>query len=313
MIDPAGVIVTNYHAVENAFDIEVTFQDGSTLPGSVFNASRVADLALVKVSADKLLSAAHWGDSDAPRVGDQVFAAGNPFGLGTTVTSGIVSALNRDIQNSPYDDLIQTDAAINHGNSGGPLFDMKGGIVGVNSDLISPTSGSVGLGFALPSSSARFVVNRLLSHDEIRPAWIGVKVQQVTLELAQGMGLIRPEGSVVSWVIPGGPTERAGLQIGDIILRVDGKSPSDERALLRAIAETHAGDTITLVVSRGGQERSLSVATKEWPRSQWDKEDAPLQVKRPATGHSADLGLSLSAIPAASRRTWAWRTVWPAC
>ena len=121
MIDPAGVIVTNYHAVENAFDIEVTFQDGSTLPGSVFNASRVADLALVKVSADKLLSAAHWGDSDALRVGDQVFAAGNPFGLGTTVTSGIVSALNRDIQNSPYDDLIQTDAAINHGNSGGPL------------------------------------------------------------------------------------------------------------------------------------------------------------------------------------------------
>ena len=301
VIDPAGVVVTNYHAVENAFDIEVTFQDGLTLPGSVFNASRVADLALVKVSADKLLPAAHWGDSDALRVGDQVFAAGNPFGLGTTVTSGIVSALNRDIQNSPYDDLIQTDAAINHGNSGGPLFDMKGGVVGVNSDLISPTSGSVGLGFALPSSSARFVVNRLLSHDEIRPAWIGVKVQQVTLELAQGMGLIRPEGSVVSWVIPGGPAQQAGLQIGDIILRVDGKSPSDERALLRAIAETHAGDTITLVVSRGGQERSLSVATKEWPRSQWDKEDAPLQVKRPDLVIPRDLGLSLSAIPVAAK------------
>jgi serine protease Do len=301
VIDPAGVIVTNYHAVENAFEIAITFEDGSTLPGSVINASRIADLALIKVPTEKLLPAAHWGDSDALHVGDQVFAAGNPFGLGMTVTSGIVSALNRDIQNSPYDDLIQTDAAINHGNSGGPLFDMKGEVVGVDSDLISPTAGSVGLGFALPASSARFVVDRLLSRDEIRPAWIGMKVQQVTLDLAQGMGLIHPQGSVVSWVIPGGPAQQAGLQIGDIILRIDGKPPSDERALLRDIAETHAGDTITLVVSRGGQERSLSVVTKEWPRGQWDKEDAPLQVKKPDLVIPRDLGLSLSAIPAATR------------
>jgi serine protease Do len=301
VIDPAGVIVTNYHAVENAFEIAVTLEDGSTRPGSVFNASRVADLALVKVSTDKLLPASHWGNSDALHVGDQVFAVGNPFGLGMTVTSGIVSALNRDIQNSPYDELIQTDAAINHGNSGGPLFDMKGEVVGVNSDLISPTAGSVGLGFALPASSARFVVDRLLSHDEIRPAWIGMKVQQVTLDLAQGMGLMYPQGSVVSWVIPGGPAQKAGLQIGDIILRLDGKPPSDERALLRDIAETHAGDTITLVISRGGQEQSLSIATKEWPRSQWDKEDAPLQVKKPDLVIPRDLGLSLSAIPVASR------------
>ncbi len=301
VIDPAGVIVTNYHAVENAFEIAITFQDGSKLPGSVINASRVADLALVKVSTDKPLPAAHWGDSDALHVGDQVFAAGNPFGLGMTVTSGIVSALNRDIQNSPYDDLIQTDAAINHGNSGGPLFDMKGGVVGVDSDLISPTSGSVGLGFALPASSARFVVDRLMGHDEVRPAWIGIKVQQITLDLAQGMGLIRPQGSVVSWVIPGGPAQKAGLQIGDIILRIDGKPPSDERALLRDIAETHAGDTIALMISRSGQEQTLSVATKEWPRSQWDKVDAPLQVKKPDVVIPRDLGLSLSAIPAASK------------
>jgi serine protease Do len=217
------------------------------------------------------------------------------------VTSGIVSALNRDIQNSPYDDLIQTDAAINHGNSGGPLFNMKGEVVGVDSDLISPTAGSVGLGFALPASSARFVVDRLLRHDEIRPAWIGMKVQQVTLELAQGMGLMRPQGSVVSWVVPGGPAQKAGLQIGDIILRIDGKSPSDERALLRAIAETPAGDTITLIISRGGQERSLSVVTQEWPRSQWDKRDEPLRVNRPDLVIPRDLGLSLSAIPAASK------------
>ena len=192
VIDPAGVIVTNYHAVENAFEIAVTLEDGSTRPGSVFNASRVADLALVKVSTDKLLPASHWGNSDALHVGDQVFAVGNPFGLGMTVTSGIVSALNRDIQNSPYDELIQTDAAINHGNSGGPLFDMKGEVVGVNSDLISPTAGSVGLGFALPASSARFVVDRLLSHDEIRPAWIGMKYSKSRLIWRRAWGLCTP-------------------------------------------------------------------------------------------------------------------------
>lgn len=301
VIDPAGVIVTNYHVVEKAFEITVTFQDGTTLPASVFNASRIVDLALLKVPTDKFLPAAHWGDSDALQVGDQVFAAGNPFGLGITVTSGIVSALNRDIQNSPYDDMIQTDAAINHGNSGGPLFDMNGGVVGVNSDLISPTSGSVGLGFALPASTARFAVDRLLSHDDIRPAWIGMKVQQVTLELAQGMGLMRPQGSVVSWVVPGGPAQKAGLQIGDIILRIDGKSPSDERALLRDIVATHVGDTITLMISRDGQERSLPVVTKDWPRGRWDKEDDPLKVRKPDLVIPRDLGLSLSAIPAASK------------
>jgi serine protease Do len=301
VIDPSGVIVTNYHVVENAFGITLTFQDGSTLPASVMNASRIADLALLKVPTDKPLPAARWGDSDALQVGDQVFAAGNPFGLGSTVTSGIVSALNRNIQNSPYDDLIQTDAAINHGNSGGPLFDMKGAVVGVNSDLISPTSGSVGLGFALPASSARFVVDRLLGHNEMRPAWIGIKVQQVTLEMAQGMGLVRPQGSVVSWVIPDGPAQKAGLQIGDIILRVDSKTPSDERALLRDIIATRAGDTITLTISRDGQERSLPVVTKEWPRGQWDKEDDPLKVSKPDFVIPRDLGLSLSAIPAASK------------
>ena len=274
VIDPAGVIVTNYHAVENAFDIDGNLSGRIDTAGQRFQrlARRgpgTGQGVSRQATAGRALGRQRRTSASAIRSSPPVIL----LVWGATVTSGIVSALNRDIQNSPYDDLIQTDAAINHGNSGGPLFDMKGGVVGVNSDLISPTSGSVGLGFALPSSSARFVVNRLLSHDEIRPAWIGVKVQQVTLELAQGMGLIRPEGSVVSWVIPGGPAQQAGLQIGDIILRVDGKSPSDERALLRAIVATHAGDTITLVVSRGGQERSLPVATKEWPRSQWDKED----------------------------------------
>ena len=192
VIDPSGLIVTNYHVVEGAFEVTVMFSDGTRLPGKTINASRLADVALVKVETDHPLAAAHWGNSDLLQVGDQVFAAGNPFGLGLSVSAGIVSALNRDIQNSPYDDLIQTDATINHGNSGGPLFDMQGNVIGVDSTIISPTTGSVGLGFAIPSNSARFVVDQLRTYGWVHPGWIGVKVQQVTREIADAMGMARP-------------------------------------------------------------------------------------------------------------------------
>ena len=188
VIDPSGVIVTNYHVVDGAFQITVTFSDGTRLEGKALSASRLADLALIKVEAGHPLPAAHWGNSDSLQVGDQVFAVGNPFGLGLSVTAGIVSALNRDIQNSPYDDLIQTDAMINHGNSGGPLFDMQGNVVAVDSTIISPTTGAVGLGFAIPSSSARFVVDQLRTYGWVRPGWIGLKVQQITQEMAEAVG-----------------------------------------------------------------------------------------------------------------------------
>ncbi|MBE7159382.1 MAG: trypsin-like peptidase domain-containing protein, partial [Rhodospirillales bacterium] len=189
VIDPSGVIVTNYHVVEKAFDIEVTFADGTRFPGKTLSASRLADLAVLQVQPDHPLQAVHWGDSDTVAIGDQVFAAGNPFGIGLSVSAGIVSGLNRDIQNSPYDDLIQTDATINHGNSGGPLFDMQGNVIGVNSAIISPTQGSAGLGFAIPSNTAHFVIDRLRTYGWVRPAWIGVKIQQVTPEIAAGMGM----------------------------------------------------------------------------------------------------------------------------
>jgi S1-C subfamily serine protease len=180
IIDPSGLIVTNYHVVDGAFQIAVTLSDGTRLVGKTVCASRLADLALVQVQTDHPLPAAHWGNSDLLQVGDQVFAAGNPFGLGLSVAAGIVSALNRDIQNSPYDDLIQTDATLNHGNSGGPLFDMQGNVIGVDSTIISPTTGSVGLGFAIPSNSARFVVDQLRTYGWVHPGWIGVKVQTMT-------------------------------------------------------------------------------------------------------------------------------------
>jgi serine protease Do len=301
VIDPSGLIITNYHVVEDAFEITVTFSNGEVRPGKVLSASRLADLAIVKVETNHPLAAAHWGDSDALQVGDQVFAVGNPLGVGMSVTAGIVSALNRDIQNSPYDDLIQTDAAINHGNSGGPLFNMQGLVVGVNSAIISPTQGSSGLGFALPSSSARFVFDQLMSYGWIRPGWIGVKVQSVTHDIADAIGLTPPQGSIVSWVLANGPAKKAGLLIGDVILRFDGKAPTDDRALLRDIAHTSAGNTITLSVWRDGDELSVPVTAEVWPRDQWDALDAPTPVARPKLPIPPDLGLSLAALDAEAK------------
>jgi serine protease Do len=298
VIDPSGLIVTNYHVVENAFEITVTFFDGSRLSGKTLSASRTADLALLKVEADHPLAAAHWGNSDLVQIGDQVFAAGNPFGIGLSVSAGIVSGLNRDIQNSPYDDLIQTDATINHGNSGGPLFDMQGSVIGVNSAILSPTPGSAGIGFAIPTSSARFVIDRLRTYGWVRPSWVGLKLQQVTPDIAQAMGMTKPEGSIVAWVLPNGPANKAGLVIGDVILRFDSRAPTDERALLREIATTPVGDTMTLLVRHDGKELSVPMTTEAWPRDQWDARDAPLLAQRPKIVIPPDLGLSLSAVTA---------------
>ncbi len=301
VIDPSGLIVTNYHVVEDAFEITVMFSDGTRASGKTLSASRLADLALVKVETDHPLAAAHWGNSDALQVGDQVFAAGNPFGIGLSVSAGIVSGLNRDIQNSPYDDLIQTDATINHGNSGGPLFDMQGNVIGVDSAIISPSTGSAGLGFAIPSSSARFVIDQLRTYGWVRPGWIGVKLQQVTPPIATAIGMAQAQGSIVSWVLPDGPAKQAGLAIGDVVLRFEGAAPTDDRALLRDIAHTPAGTTVTLVVRRDGQERDVPVTPIIWPRNQWDARDAPTLAQQPKFIIPPDLGLSLSIMDDKSR------------
>jgi serine protease Do len=299
VIDPSGLILTNYHVVEEAFEISIKFLDGTTMQGNTLHASRVADLAIVKVQADHPLTAAQWGNSDALQVGDQVFVMGNPFGVGLSVSSGIVSALNRNLDDTPYDDYIQTDAAINHGNSGGPLFDLHGNVVGVNSEMISPTKGFVGLGFAIPASTARFVVDQLQTYGWDRPSWVGLKVQYLTPELANAVGIASPGGSLVSWVFPDGPASKAGLAIGDVIIGFDTGTPSDDRSLLRDIARSPAGTNITLKVLHDGAERSLSLVTDVWPRNQWEARDAPVPVQQPPAGIPPDLGLGLSAIAAA--------------
>jgi serine protease Do len=301
VIDPSGLIVTNYHVVEGAFEIAVTFSDGTVSPATLVHASRLADLAVVQVKADHPLTPVQWGDSTKLNVGDQVFAIGNPLGLGLSVSAGIVSGLNRDLQDSPYNHYIQTDAAINHGNSGGPLFDMKGRVVGVDTALVSPTEASAGLGLSIPSDAAEFVVGRLMQYGWVRPGWIGIKIQQVTPEMARVMGLQRPEGSIVSWIIPGGPAEHAGLAIGDVILKYGDDAPRDERALLRDIVKTPVGEAVNVVIQRNNNELTLPVTIAEWPRSKWEERDAPSPAEHPNIKIAPNLGLSLTAIPTSKR------------
>jgi serine protease Do len=301
VIDPSGVLVTNYHVVEGAFDIAVTLSDGSVLPGTMMYASRLADLAVLRVQPDHPLTPVQWGDSTRLHIGDPVFAIGNPLGIGTSVSAGIVSGLNRNVQDSPYDDYIQTDAAINHGNSGGPLFDMQGRVVGVDTALVSPTDASIGLGLAIPADTVQFVIERLRTYGWVRPGWIGVKVQQVTPAMADALGMRQPEGSVVSWVLPEGPARKAGIEIGDVILRYGDATPHDERALLRGIVRTPVGDTVPITLLRDGVQRTVAVTVAPWPRQRWETLDAPLPTERPTATIRPDLGLSLVIIAAGDR------------
>jgi len=301
IIDPTGLIVTNYHVIDRAFDIVVTLADGTKLPGRIVNGARVADLALIRVEAGHPLPATHWGDSSKVAVGDPVFAIGNPLGVGQSVSAGIVSALNRDIMDSPYDNFIHTDAAINHGNSGGPMFNTAGEVVGVDTALISPTTGSTGLGFAIPSNEAKFVVDRLLTYGWVRPGWIGVKVQQVTAEMAAALALRQAAGEIISWITPDGPAAQAGLRVGDVMVQFGGQQPSDERALLRFIAEAAPGTQTTVSLLRDGRNMSVPITVQEWPRMQWEARDAPNLATPPRRTVPPDLGLTVGPITDAAR------------
>ncbi len=301
IVSSAGLIVTNYHVIEGAYKIIVTLSDGSPLVAKLSHASPLIDIALLRVEAGRPLAAAHWGDSNALQVGDPVFAIGDPLGVGMTVTRGIVSALNRNLTESPFDDFIQTDAPINHGNSGGPLFDMDGTVIGVNSAIISPTSGSAGLGFAISSQVAEVVVKRLEEYGWIRPGYLGATVQEMTPEMAdaswikppQGQTQGGPRGSIVAYVTPASPAAAAGVQVGDIILALDGRAPSDTRALLRDIVVMAPGAKTTLTVEREGKRLDLTATIAEWPRQLYNLSEAVPPVENPI--HiPADLGIKVA-------------------
>ncbi|HET6183380.1 MAG TPA: trypsin-like peptidase domain-containing protein [Acetobacteraceae bacterium] len=293
VVDPTGIIATNWHVVDGTYELFVTFSDGERVPAHLIGAARVVDIAVLKVDAGHPLTAIKWGDSSKVRIGDPVLAIGNPLGVGLSVTAGIVSAVNRNIMESPVDDFIQTDAPINHGNSGGPLFDMNGEVIGMNAALLSPTAASAGLGFAIPSDDARFIVERLMRSSWIRPGWIGAKVQPVTPDIALGLHMSEPRGSIVSWVTDDSPADIAGIRTGDVILRLDGIAPSDDRALIRGIARTPPGQTVKVTVLRDGQELTLPVVIAEWPKTEWEAVDAPTKAELPHWTVPADLGLKL--------------------
>ena len=304
VIDPSGQIATNWHVVDGAFEILVTFADGTRAKAEVVNASPLVDLALLKVNVGHKLAAAHWADSSKVQVGDPVLAIGNPLGVGMSVSGGLVSALNRNIMDTPYDDFIQTDAAINHGNSGGPLFDMKGDVIGVNSAIISPTSGNAGLGFSMPSDDARFIFDRLARKVSTRPGYLGAKLQPVTPEMALALGMEDAEGSIVAAVVDDGPAAKAGLHAGDVLLHYGADKPTDERALLRAIAKTEPGTTAPIGVLRKGQEVVIPVKIEEWPTMWWEDVHGGTPATPPHWNIPADLGLVVAPLSEEMRASY---------
>jgi len=300
IIDPAGYIVTNNHVIADADEITVILHDNTNLKAKVVGRDTKTDLALLKVKANEPLVAVNWGDSDAARVGDWVLAIGNPFGLGGSVTAGIISARQRDINSGPYDDFLQTDAPINRGNSGGPMFNMNGQVIGINTAIYSPSGGSIGIGFAIPSALAKEVVDELKNEADhtVHRGWLGVRIQAVTDEIAESLGLDKARGALVASVNDNGPAQIAGIQPGDVILDFDGKDVSDMRRLPRLVAETPVDKSVPVTLWRKHAETTVRVKVGRLAESnqQASAETAP---QKPAPSTNAvvkTLGMTLSGI-----------------
>ena len=294
VIDAAGYIVTNNHVVEEADEITVTFQDGTRLEATLAGRDPKTDLALLKVEPRKPLPTVALGDSDSARVGDWVIAIGNPFGLGGTATAGIISARGRDIQSGPYDDYLQVDAPINRGNSGGPIFDETGRVIGVNTMIYSPNGGSVGIGFAIPASTVAHVVGELRDDGKVDRGWLGVQIQGLDEDMAAGLGLEDTHGALVADVVAGSPAGKAGLKPGDVVRSFDGKPVKAARDLSRAVADTADGSRAKIEVLRDGKALDLTVRI-----AKLDEGDEPLLAGNAAGATGGDLGLQLA--PAAAQ------------
>ena len=263
IIDEKGLIVTNNHVIAGASSITVVLHDGKSLQAKLIGADAKTDLALLEVKTDIKLKAVNWGNSDNVKVGNWAMAIGNPFGLVNTVTVGIVSARARDINAGPFDDFIQTDASINRGNSGGPLFNLKGQVIGVNTAIYSPSGGSVGIGFAIPSALAENIIEQLEEYGRTIRGWLGVRIQTVTEDLALSLGLDRPYGALVASVIPDSPAEKAGIKAGDVILDFNGSEVSEMRKLPRLVAETKVNSKSNVTIWRNEKKKNLNIVIAE--------------------------------------------------
>jgi serine protease Do len=302
IIDPSGIVVTNNHVIEGADEITVILQDNTTLKATLIGRDERADLAVLKVNYDKPLPSVAFGNSDQSRVGDWVLAIGNPFGLGGTVTAGIVSARGRNIDSGPYDNFIQTDAAINKGNSGGPLFNMDGEVIGINTAIYSPSGGSIGIGFSIPSNMAKTVVDQLRQFGHARRGWLGVRIQQVTPDIAESLGLKDASGAMVAGVNDGGPADKAQIKNGDIILSFNGQPVKEMRSLPLIVAQTEIGREVPLVVWRDGKQVTLQATVGELPEEQKVATTAAPEKPAPAQPlEVSGLGLKLAPITSDAR------------
>ncbi len=254
-----GIVITNNHVIDGAEEVKVILQDDKEYTAEVLGTDPATDVAVLRIELNgKILPSVPWGDSDVARVGDWVVAIGNPLGLGGTVTAGIISARGRNIQSGPYDDYIQTDASINRGNSGGPLFNMDGQVIGINTAIFSQTGGSIGIGFSIPSNQAMNVADQILKYGSTRRGWLGVSIQEVTDDIADSLGMTEAHGALISTVHDGGPALEAGFKAGDVIVSFGGKKVSDTRELLRLVANAPVEEAVTVEVWREGKVMTLN-------------------------------------------------------
>jgi len=307
IIDPAGLVVTNNHVIEGADEITVILHDDTSLKAELVGRDPKTDLALLRVKSSKPLPYVKWGSSDELRVGDWVVAIGNPFGLGGTVTAGIISARARNINAGPYDDFLQTDAAINKGNSGGPMFNLRGEVVGINTAIFSPTGASVGIGFAIPSKIAQQVVGQLKDFGRTRRGWLGVRIQEVTPEIAESLGLDKARGALIASVSDPGPAKEAGIQAGDVVLTFNNQPVGEMRTLPRIVADTAIGGKVPVSVWRQGKELKFSVKVGELEAAEEQMAAATPQDQEQKSTPQPDgavetMGLTLSQLGAEQRQ-----------
>ncbi len=296
VVDSTGFVVTNNHVIADADEITVIFNDESEYPAKLIGTDSKTDLALLKIDRAEPFPFVNWADSDEVRVGDWMIAIGNPFGLGSTVTAGIVSARGRDIRAGPYDDFFQIDAPINRGNSGGPSFTLDGTVFGVNTAIFSPSGGSVGIGFAIPANLAKPVIDSLMRSGKVARGWLGVRIQSVSDEIAESLGLAQADGALVASVTPGGPAADAQILPGDVILEFDGKKIDRMRSLPRLVAETAIGKETAVRLWRKGEEMTLDVVLGELPEDETVAElgTAPQDPSPTANAKIETLGLTIA-------------------
>ncbi len=267
LISADGYAVTNNHVVQDAEEVSVTLTDGSEYKATVIGTDPMTDLALIKIKSDKPFPFVKFSEKE-PRVGDWVMAVGNPFGLGGSVTTGVISARGRDIGSGPYDDFLQIDASINRGNSGGPAFNLEGEVIGINTAIFSPSGGSVGIGFAIPASTAENVIASLKGDGAVTRGWLGVQIQPVTVEIAESLGLPGHTGAIVADVTEDSPALKAGLKTSDTILKVDGKDVADARDLAKKVARIKPGSSVPVTIVRDGKTMDVSVTIGTMPKTQ---------------------------------------------